>query len=372
MVETITPVVHGGKRGRWIGDVALHVLGAAAVAATFGAVLGGVGALLGAPWGGGTLVVLALAVLYLAREAFTLPVPVPQARRQVPDWWRTFFPRPVFAFLYGAGLGIGFVTFLSHGTLVVVSAAAVGSGRPALGALVMAPFGLVRGASVVASAGVLSARDGAALVERLAMFARGPALRVVNSVALAGLAFTAAWAGARGLDAGAIAGAALAVVFAWAFVAKAVAPRAWRSSLAGYGLPPVVLGPAAVWVPVAEGAVAVLVVAGFPRVAGALALSLLVVFSVAILRARAVSGDRIRCGCFAGARTSDYRGLLARNGLLAVAAVVAVVSGIDRFPEGARWPGSGETLPAALAAIGSAVAGWALFASGRALRRVRG
>ena len=33
MVETITPVVHGGRRSRWIADVGLHVLGATLAAA---------------------------------------------------------------------------------------------------------------------------------------------------------------------------------------------------------------------------------------------------------------------------------------------------------------------------------------------------
>ena len=59
-----------------------------------------------------------------------LRVPVPQLRRQVPDWWRTFFGRPFAAVLYGAGLGIGFLTYLSDGTLVVVAFAALASGTP--------------------------------------------------------------------------------------------------------------------------------------------------------------------------------------------------------------------------------------------------
>jgi len=47
MVETITPVVHGGRAGRWAGSVALHVTGAVASAAAFGAILGAAGSLLG-------------------------------------------------------------------------------------------------------------------------------------------------------------------------------------------------------------------------------------------------------------------------------------------------------------------------------------
>ena len=119
MVGTITPVVHGGRRGRWAWSVALHALGAGGAAAAFGALLGAAGGVLGAPWdGAGPLLVLAVAAGYTLRELVGLPVPIPERRRQVPVWWRTFFPPPVAALLYGAGLGIGFLTYLRHGTLV--------------------------------------------------------------------------------------------------------------------------------------------------------------------------------------------------------------------------------------------------------------
>src|ERR1044072_7545809 len=110
MVETITPVVHGGSRGRWGTVFALHVLGATIAAATFGALLGGAGSLLGAPWGAaGIVAVSALAGLYLARELLGVRVPVPQLKRQVPEWWRTFFGPSASSFLYGLGLGVGFL-----------------------------------------------------------------------------------------------------------------------------------------------------------------------------------------------------------------------------------------------------------------------
>src|SRR4249920_3846286 len=140
MVETITPVVHGGSRSRWGVSLALHAIGAGVAAAIVGSLLAGAGA----PWGvPGAVLVAAAAALYLARE-LGAPVPVPQLRRQVPDWWRTFFPPHVAAFLYGLGLGPGFLTYMGHGTVVVLSVAAFSSGRPLLGAAVLAPFGLAR------------------------------------------------------------------------------------------------------------------------------------------------------------------------------------------------------------------------------------
>ena len=64
MVETISPVVHGG-RGRWLGTLALHALGATGTAAMFGAVLGWIGGSLGAPWGRtGLLALGAVGVVY--------------------------------------------------------------------------------------------------------------------------------------------------------------------------------------------------------------------------------------------------------------------------------------------------------------------
>src|SRR5918992_2571739 len=181
MVETITPVVHGGRTRRWALALALHVVGAGVAAAGFGAVLAAAGMALGAPWGAaGVGAVGALAALYLLREAFGVRVPVPQLRRQVPDWWRTFFGFGPAALLYGMGLGIGFLTFLRHGTFVVVAAAAIATGRPALGALVVAPFGIARGLSATVARGARTQEDGTALVGKLERSASWVGWRVAH------------------------------------------------------------------------------------------------------------------------------------------------------------------------------------------------
>ncbi|HEV2756047.1 MAG TPA: hypothetical protein VG318_09765 [Actinomycetota bacterium] len=179
MAETITPVVHGGKRRAFVTSAALHVAGAALTAAALGLVLGGFGALLRAPWGGaGAAVVAAAAGVYFLREAFSLPIPLPQRRRQVPEWWRTFFSPPVAAVLYGAGLGVGFLTYLSFGTFAAVMAGAVASGDALTGAAVCAPFGLGRSIAVV----VVAAAGHP--VERLDELAGSGRLRAVNAAAL--------------------------------------------------------------------------------------------------------------------------------------------------------------------------------------------
>ena len=153
MVTTIAPVVYGRRRD-YLLAIGLHVVGATVTAALTGAVLGLIGALFDAPWGEtGLWVVVAIAVVYAVREVTGLPIPLPNARRQVPEWWRTFFSPPVAATLYGAGLGVAFFTFLSFGTFVAVAAAALAGGDPMWGAAIAAPFGLARGIAVAVVGG---------------------------------------------------------------------------------------------------------------------------------------------------------------------------------------------------------------------------
>ena len=191
MVETITPVVHGGRRPKYWLAVGLHAAGAGLAAAALGIALGASGSLLGAPWeGSGAVIVAALAAAYAGRELLGWPLPLPERRRQVPDWWRTFYGPSVAAFLYGAGLGIGFATFLGHGTFVAVAAGAVATGDPVLGASLCAPFGLARGLSVVVAGGA-GTQDPASPVDRLEALAATGAVRAANGVALAGVATVA-------------------------------------------------------------------------------------------------------------------------------------------------------------------------------------
>jgi hypothetical protein len=124
----------------------------------------------------------------------------------------------------------------------------------------------------------------------------------------------------------------------------------WRRALDAHALPPTVGGAAIVLVPLAEGAVTVLVLAGSVHVAAGLALVLLAGFSVELLRLRSRLGDRAPCGCFGSSRTRSIRLLLTRNAILAVVAAAAL-AGPERL-RGIRVPGGGEILPFALAAAG--------------------
>ena len=192
MVETITPVVHGGRSRRYWSSVALHTLGAALAAALLGVALGAIGGLAGAPWGRAGLVVIAVvALVYAAREGLHLPIPLPDRHAQVPDWWRTFFSPGVAAFLYGAGLGAGFLTFLSFGTYVAVVAGAVASGSPLIGAALCIPFGVMRGLSVTVSRSARSEDDAEGIMNRLDEFGTTAVPRVVNAAMLVVVAIAA-------------------------------------------------------------------------------------------------------------------------------------------------------------------------------------
>jgi methylamine utilization protein MauE len=357
MAETITPVVYGG-RTRWAVALALHTAGATITAALFGALLGGVGRILGAPWGrAGLLAVTAVALLYAAGELPAASVLVPQLRRQVPDWWRTYFDPWTTALLYGASLGVGFFTYVAHGTLVAVAFGAAASGRPLIGALVMAPFGLVRGLSVVVGSGVRTEEDGRWLVDRLAG-SSGRVRAAANGLVLVGLGAIAVIASAeRSGGWGALASAVVAGTFGWAAVSKALMWRRWRRTLTAHRLPVRLDRLAALGVPGAESAVTVLAVLGLRPASAALALALLAIVSVEVIRVRSVAGGRVPCGCFGGRKELDPSVVLGRNAALAAAAALALIGA----PDGAvvAWPGppgQADLVPAGLAAAAILVA----------------
>jgi hypothetical protein len=362
MVETITPVVHGGSWERWGISLALHAIGAAVAAAIVGSLLAGAGALLGAPWGvPGAVLVVAAAALYVARE-LGAPVSVPQLRRQVPDWWRTFFPPHLAAFLYGLGLGPGFLTYLGHGTVVVVAVAAFASGRPLLGAAVLAPFGLARGLGPVLSFGVRSPSDAAALVERLDRSASKARWRVANALALS-MVLVATVLEVRTIDApsevGALAAAVLALTFGAAAVAKLARGAEWRRTLGSYGLRPGATRLAGFGVPAVELGIAAAVLVGLASSAGLLSIVALVAFSGGIVLGRVRAGRRLECGCFGGSGTRDYRLLLARNLALAGVAFVALRAGEDAPLVRSLGETAGpDLLPVALVVLGLALAVW--------------
>ncbi|MGA9162538.1 MAG: MauE/DoxX family redox-associated membrane protein, partial [Actinomycetota bacterium] len=160
-------------------------------------------------------------------------------------------------------------------------------------------------------------------------------------------------------DAGALAGAMLALAFGAAAIAKLVRWPAWRRALATYRLPAGTARRVVVGVPVLELAVATLPFLGLVSTAGAAALVALVAFSAVVVAGRLRAGRRLECGCFGSSASRDYRFLLARNLGLAVFAFVAWRAGANApVVRSLGSPAGPEWVPAALVVLGLALATW--------------
>lgn len=150
----------------------------------------------------------------------------------------------------------------------------------------------------------------------------------------------------------------LAALFAWASLAKVAKPRAWVDALSGYAFPDRVVRVLAVAVPIAEASVTGLALAGRTKIAGAAAALLLASFSLAIVRARAVAGNKLPCGCFGGRRVTDFRLMLLRNVLLGALAAVVLLSPEVSPLSGWTAPHPGDIVPAVLVLLGAALVAW--------------
>ena len=244
MVETITPVVHGEAGADGGSRSALHAVGAAVAAAIVGSLLAGA-ARCSARRGEFRAWCSSRWRRRCTSRASQAPVPAPQLRRQVPTGGARSSPRMSRRSSSGLGLGPGFLTYLGHGTVVVVSVAAFASGRPLLGAAVLAPFGLARGLGPVFAFGVRSPSDGAALVERLDRSASKARWRVANTLALS-MMLVAAVVEVRGIDGPSEVGALAAVgggVDVWGGGGRqARAPSGAVADAGSYGLRPAATG----------------------------------------------------------------------------------------------------------------------------------
>jgi hypothetical protein len=191
MLETFTPAVCG-SRNRQRAASLLFAASAVAAAAGLGALLG----LAGETFGARRLVLAAaaLALLAAAREAGLVRVPLPQARRQVPEGWRFSLPLPVWAMGYGGGLGAGFLTHQTVSTFWVACTGALALARPLPAALCLSLYGAGRAIMVVFPR--RRPDDPTEAVERIAG-RRGTVLRL-NVAALAACATLLALAPAAG------------------------------------------------------------------------------------------------------------------------------------------------------------------------------
>ncbi len=158
MLASITPLGERGRQSRWAVTVTAFLLGASAAGAAAGALLGALGGvILGGPGGGSTetrtrLAVLAVALLLAV--ALDVLHKVPGPRRQVNERWLDEFRGWVYGLGFGAQLGLAVTTVVSSAATYVGVLAAFLTGSAAGGALVLGCFGLVRGLTPLAAAGV--------------------------------------------------------------------------------------------------------------------------------------------------------------------------------------------------------------------------
>ncbi|HYZ63829.1 MAG TPA: hypothetical protein VE650_15385 [Acetobacteraceae bacterium] len=155
MLASITPLGERGRNATWSITVTAFAVGATVAGAALGAALGWVGSLL-LPGGLGRearLVVLAGAVA-LAIALDVVPRGVPGPRRQVNERWLDEYRGWVYGLGYGAQLGLGVTTVVSSAGTYVAMAAALLTGLPGAGALIMGCFGAIRGLTLLAGAGV--------------------------------------------------------------------------------------------------------------------------------------------------------------------------------------------------------------------------
>ena len=151
---------------------------------------------------------------------------------------------------------------------------------------------------------------------------------------------------------------ALAAVFAFAGLAKLRDLDATRTAIAAFGAPGRLVGPLALAIPVAELAVAALLLPATTRVAGAGgALALLAIFSAAIAVNLAL-GRTPDCNCFGSLHSGPTSRLtLARNGLLAgVGVAVLATSVAGHTPSAVDWAGRLSGVEALALALGFVIA----------------
>jgi hypothetical protein len=168
MLASITPLGERGRHSRWGVTVSAFLIGATVAGTAFGALAGEVGAaLLPRSVGSGTRLAALAAVGLLAVALDARGERVPGPRRQVNEDWLRAFRGWVYGVGYGAQLGFGITTVVSSAALYLAVIAAVATGEPNLGGLVLGCFGAVRGLTLLSAGRVRRPEQLIALHARL-------------------------------------------------------------------------------------------------------------------------------------------------------------------------------------------------------------
>ena len=155
MLASITPLGEQGRRRRWGRTVTAFVIASTLGGAASGAAAGALGWLVlrDVSWDGRIGLV---ALLLAGGLVLDLLGRVPGPRRQVDESWLDRYRGWVYGAGFGFQLGAGVVTIVTNSAAYVTLGAAMATASPAAGAALGAAAGLLRGATILAGAGLRS------------------------------------------------------------------------------------------------------------------------------------------------------------------------------------------------------------------------
>lgn len=139
-----------GFRRSWLLGVVVYTMAGVLSSIILGTVLGVVGSL-ALPegfWHWGMLAAAGIGALVGVREAGLVNLPMPQLKRQTPEFWRFGIPFLPTAGLWGFDLGLVFTTWITFAGPWFLAAVAVAARDPAFGATLFATHWLGRAAWV--------------------------------------------------------------------------------------------------------------------------------------------------------------------------------------------------------------------------------
>jgi MFS family permease len=153
MLASITPLGEQGRRRRWGRTVTAFVIASTLGGALSGLVAGTIGWLVlrDVSWDGRVGFVAALLAIGLVLD---LTGKVPGPRRQVDESWLDRYRGWVYGAGFGFQLGAGVVTIVTNSAVYVALGAAMATASPVAGLALGAAAGLLRGATILAGAGL--------------------------------------------------------------------------------------------------------------------------------------------------------------------------------------------------------------------------
>jgi hypothetical protein len=192
MLASITPLGERARRSNWATTTVFYLGGSVAAGAALGVLAGLLGSAVfaGVAVGVRLMVVAAALGAGIAWELARGSVPGP--RRQVNEQWLDRYRGWVYGLGFGAQLGAGVTTIVVSSSVYGVWLAALASGKPGTGLVIGICAGAFRGATVLASARVVTPQRLVILHQRLARLGRPTrAVGLAVQLALAGAAVLA-------------------------------------------------------------------------------------------------------------------------------------------------------------------------------------